>query len=158
MTGMWFLESPKRLIASAVVVAGVLIGGGSALALTGGDSEPKAAPAPVVQADIPYTDGMASKAVQFVTLWSALKPGQTKDEWLAQLDPLCVPDLRAGLRFTDPVNLPGVPPYGKPSVPAWSGSQATVRVPLKGGSAVLVAVVDAAGTLLVSGVEPEGDL
>ena len=153
----WVFHSPRRLAATIVVVLAVVLLGGSALfgeSFGGGGGTSEEQPKDQPKAQAPDPAPYVSAALEFVKDWSKLRPGETAQQWQAELTPLTTPELGQALKTTDPAQLPGVQPTGDPVVRYVADTSALIAVPLADGTSVLVSVVAGEQRMLVSDVQP----
>jgi hypothetical protein len=157
----WACRTPRRLAVIGLSMVIVIFAGSSALFGNGSSdhTDPKstsiAASTPTVTAAaIPDSGEYVTAAVNFVKLWSQLKPGQTAAQWQASLAPLTTPELGKALQTTDPADLPGVGPEGEPVIRFLAQGSALIAVPLSSGASVLVTVVSGISRPQISDVQP----
>jgi len=159
----WLFASPRRLIVISlaaiilIFVAGSTLFGNDGASGSSGGSGTGESPAVVsTSASVPDSGAYVGAAVTFVKLWAELRPGETAEQWQAELSPLTTQDYAKALVTTDTATLPGVPPTGEPVVRFLAQDSAMIAVPLSDGSSVLVTVVAGEGTSepLVSDVQP----
>jgi hypothetical protein len=153
----WCFHSPRRVLLVLVALLVVVFGVGAAVQTMTPQGEPSATrSAPTaVAADI---GPAVEAAVTFTRAWSS-KPGSASaDQWRQGLQPLVTPELARLLATTDPAELPGGAPTGRPVVRFVSAASALVEVQLTTGQEVLVTTVLLNGRWLTSDVQPaEGD-
>jgi hypothetical protein len=158
----WLFASPRRLVVVSlaaiilIFVAGSTLFGNDGASGSSGSGTDEAPAIVSTAASVPDSGTYVGAAVNFVKLWAELKPGQTRQQWQAELTPLTTPDYAKTLSTTDPATLPGVQPTGEPVVRFLAQESAMIAVPLADGSSVLVTVVSNAGTSepVVSDVQP----
>jgi len=92
-------------------------------------------------------------AVAFATVWAKLANGQTPEQWHSAVRALATAELAKGLDVTDPSTLPGGTPTGA-TFSFISQTSALVQVPLSTGKSVLITVIHADQSWLVSDVQP----
>jgi hypothetical protein len=155
----WACRTPRRLLGVVVLPVLLLVVIGSIWSgQQGGEGSTTAADGPVAAMDarVPDATPFVTAAVRFVNVWGKLAPGQTPDQWHADVRALSTPDLGTMLDRTDPNRLVNASASGKPEVRFLAPTSALIAIPLTNGHSVLVTVVSNENQRwLVNDVQPD---